>query len=52
KGGPSGQLLGGLLLGAALALALAAMAIGNTIKNEYGQTPQKNAIDAGAKSVF
>ncbi len=50
KGGPSGQLMGGLLLGAAAALALAAMAIGNTIKQDYDQTPQKNAIDAGAKS--
>ncbi len=37
-------------LGAAAALALAAMAIGNTIKNEYGQVPQKQAIDNAAKN--
>ena len=24
------------------------MVIGNTIQSEYGQTPQKKAIDAGA----
>ena len=49
KGGAPGmQILGGLLLGAAVALALAAMVIGNTIQSEYGQTPQKKAIDAGA----
>ncbi|MBI4346835.1 MAG: hypothetical protein HY553_08265 [Elusimicrobia bacterium] len=52
KGGPSGQLLGGLLLGAALALALAAMAIGNTIKQDYDQTPQKEAIDRQAQKPF
>lgn len=48
KGGPGGQLMGGLLLGAALALALAAVAIGNTIEKEYGQVPQKKAIEQGA----
>lgn len=48
KGGPGGQLLGGLLLGAAIALAVAAMMIGNTIEKEYGQAPQKKAIEHGA----
>ncbi|MFA5140552.1 MAG: hypothetical protein WC728_15085 [Elusimicrobiota bacterium] len=42
------QILGGMLLGATLALALAAVAIGNQIGDEYGQKPQKEAVDGSA----
>ena len=45
------QIVGGMMLGAAAALILAALAIGADIKNRYGQDPQKSAIDAaGARA--
>ncbi|MBI2363328.1 MAG: hypothetical protein HYV15_08120, partial [Elusimicrobia bacterium] len=40
------QIVGGMMLGAAAALILAALAIGADIKSRYGQGAQKDAIDA------
>ncbi|TPW19308.1 MAG: hypothetical protein FD126_2815, partial [Elusimicrobia bacterium] len=42
------QILGGVLLGAAAGLIIAALAIGADIQNRYGQKKQKDAIDSAA----
>lgn len=42
------QALGGILLGAAAGLIIAALAIGADIQSRYGQKGQKDAIDASA----
>lgn len=42
------QALGGILLGAAAGLIIAALAIGADIQSRYGQKSQKDAIDASA----
>ena len=45
---PGLQILGGILLGAAAGLIIAALAIGADIQNRYGQKKQKDAIDSAA----
>lgn len=42
------QIVGGMMLGAAAALIIAALAIGADIEKNYGQKPQRQAIDAQA----
>lgn len=42
------QILGGVLLGAAAGLIVAALAIGADIQSRYGQKAQKDAIDSAA----
>lgn len=51
KPGPA-QILGGVLLGLAAGLVVAAMSIGMQIEDRYGQAPQRRAIDDAGGSAM
>jgi hypothetical protein len=49
---PWGQIIGGFLLGMALVMVVAAMAIGNQIQNQYGQKTQGDIINSSGSGAM